>query len=245
MIFLTTLQQKIFAIFLRVLDWFILFPKRVGRIFLHLCLPIKFFRKNRKELDLAVYPHSKIGFWFLELLLLHVDLLGLVEVYETFSDFVKWNTRALNSFEEKMARQIFRDNLNYRRIRIDEKALLGPPQYHICYVSFYTINAYGNMPDYLLIHELMHVWQYQKMGMIYIPRALAAQYSPMGYNYGGQRVLQEAIRQNKNLDHFNLEQQADIVSDYFRIKKGMPTKWEGGQKGDLATYEHLLQEVMN
>ena len=45
------------------------------------------------------------------------------------------------------------------------------------------------MQNSILIHELTHVWQFEKMGSVYIPYALIAQQSKMGYNYGGVSEL--------------------------------------------------------
>lgn len=237
------LKQKFLAIPFRLLDWLVLFPKRIIRILWHCYLPFSGRRKKVFFEGLKVYPRARMAFWLLELFLLVLDLTGIVEIYETLADLIKWNTRPLNAREKNLAKSIYRNKLNYSRIRIDEKAHLGPPQFHICYVSFYTINTYGTMSDELLIHELMHVWQYQNLGIIYIPRALAAQSSMMGYNYGGKSALEKAIENGLRLDYFNLEQQADIVSDYFRIKRGLHPKWGDGKRSDLPLYEDVLKDL--
>ena len=114
---------------------------------------------------------------------------------------------------------IFGDTIQYDRVRIDERAVLGPPQLKICYVSFYTINAWGGMSNALLIHEMVHIWQFQQWGSVYIPRALKAQGSAEGYNYGGAPAVANWARRDGRLEDFNPEQQADLIARLLAIAK--------------------------
>lgn len=68
----------------------------------------------------------------------------------------------------------------------------------------------------VLIHELVHVWQYQHFGAVYIGKALKAQKSKEGYNYGGMENLYHQMLKGNTLTHFNFEQQAEILEDYYR-----------------------------
>jgi len=139
-----------------------------------------------------------------------------------------------------MAKEIFGNAINYDRIRIDESAYLGPKQQQICYVSFYIINSWGKMQNSILIHELVHVWQYENMGAVYIPRALWAQTTDEGYNYGGLENLVIALSENKTIYDFNLEQQGDIIADYFRVKNGYSPEWGNATVHDLSIYEEII-----
>jgi hypothetical protein len=183
------------------------------------------------------------GTWWLELLYLFLDLLAAPELYETAAECLKWKTRPLTPEELSIVREVFGDSLPYDRIRIDEKAYLGPPQWRICYVSFFTINAWGRMPPDVLVHEVMHVWQFHRMGSVYIPRALSAQRSKEGYDYGGgQRIGTRAASAGK-LDDFNLEQQADLIADYWRIRHGRPPVWGNAAWKDAGPYLHFVQQL--
>jgi len=93
----------------------------------------------------------------------------------------------------------------------------------------------------LLIHELMHVWQYERIGAMYIPLALRAQHTTVGYNYGGVSYLKH--NGHKGLWDFNLEQQADLVADYYLIQAGYNPQWGIGQKKDVAVYEPFIREL--
>ena len=99
------------------------------------------------------------------------------------------------------------------------------------------------MQNSLLLHELTHVWQFQQLGAVYIPRALAAQRSVAGYNYGGVSNLSAQLSKDKTIFTFNLEQQADIVADYYRIREGYPPQWGKGSRIDLPIYESYIQQV--
>ncbi len=204
-----------------------LFPLRLRRLMVHF----------------YVFKINTLPFWTLELFFRILELLGIGDLYDAASQSLKWTTRPLSKREISLASAIFGESLPYARIRIDERALVGPRQGKFCYVSFYTINSWGKMPDPLLIHELVHVWQYHHLGIAYIPRALAAQYSPEGYNYGGVEGLRSAIGKGKKLTDFNYEQQADIIEDYFRLLVGLPPSWGWANSHDLETYAHFAKQL--
>lgn len=180
--------------------------------------------------------------WWGTLVIYCLELVGIGEFYQTIAEIIKFNTRPLSTREIELAQTIFGDNLNYELIRWDKKAYFGAKKMKIAYVSFHTINSWGDLRADIFIHELVHVWQYEKMGAVYIPRALAAQKTKEGYNYGGIEALQKYAY--KGLSAFNLEQQADIIADYFRIKNDMKPEWSRGTKADLAVYERYVEELI-
>ena len=75
-----------------------------------------------------------------------------------------------------------------------------------------------------MVHELVHVWQYQKFGSLYIALALQAQFSAERYDYGG---LHQLIRKQgiPFAYAFNFEQQAEVVEDFYRSKQNLPLQW--------------------
>lgn len=186
------------------------------------------------------FPRGKlhhVAFWWIELVFLLLDLPGVPEIFETIADFVKWRTRPLTDGEIALARPIFGERINWKRVRIDERALLGPPQFRLCYVSFYTINSWRSMPEPLFIHELTHIWQYEQLGSVYIPRALAAQWTQEGYDFGGRDNLVAARKKGKKLSDFNLEQQADIIAGYY-LEPGRRTDPEA-----MAAYRYFAAQI--
>lgn len=232
-------QIKISATALRIWHALAFLPVRLQRFGLHflhgLGLPI-----DKKKVEL---PGSRYAQWWVELTFLLLDLLAVPEVYETLADWIKWSTRPLSDDEVKLARTIFGDSLEYRRIRVDEKAQIACRDMKILYVSYFTINSWGSFRPDIFIHELVHVWQYQKFGAVYIPRALLAQRTQDGYNYGGVVCLEENMSVGGSLDDFNLEQQADIVGDGFCLKNGLSPRWTRNELRDLPVFEYYLREL--
>lgn len=241
---LSTFLLKLIAIPLRAIDIFRYFPVRFNRILQH----FQFGLQYQKEALQAGMTSKMLGGhvlnWWGELLLFFLDLLGVAEVYETLNDLIKFNSRPLREAEERLARQVFGSTINYSRVRIDKYALIGPKQYKICYVSFYIINAWGAMSKSIFVHELVHVWQYQRLGICYIPRALGAQRTVEGYNYGGVEALKTAINEGKQLLDFNFEQQADIITDYYRLSVNLPVQWGYATQEDIPIYQYFADQLL-
>ena len=227
-------MHKLIGVFHRLFDIFRLLPIRVYRIALHLTSPLRLAGK-RNQFQLA--------FWLVELAMLIGDLFGLGEIYEIVQEFGKFNCRPLHDWEIQLAKTVYGDTINYKRVRIDEYAFLGPKQMHFAYVSFYHINAWGPLQNSLLIHELIHIWQYEQFGSVYMPRALRAQNTPKAYDYGGVEQLIAFRDENKSILDFNYEQQGDLVADYFRIKNGYRPQWGYGEKKDLSIYEYFVDQI--
>ena len=194
------------------------FPLRVIRLILHItAVPTYLISAGLYGVKLR-FP-ARLLLWCGELLFLLMDLAGITECYEIGSHWLKPRSRPLQPQEITWARAIFGNTIPYRRIRIDESAHIGPRQYHFCYVSFCVINSWRAMPPAVLIHELMHVWQFERYGSPYILRALLAQHTLMGYDYGGLIALQAARAQHLGFLPFNYEQQASIIEDLFRLQQ--------------------------
>ncbi len=153
--------------------------------------------------------------WVVHLVFYVIDFFAIPEIYECIMIAFKWNTRALYKVEVAEARKIFGDAIRYVFVKVDQKAHLGPRQGNFAYVSFNTINVYGNMSLKLLIHELVHVWQYQRFGSVYAYHAMKAQKSTEGYDYGGIESLFADMTKGKRFLDFNFEQQGDILADYY------------------------------
>jgi len=223
-----------------------LFPTRLGRLGNHLYRGFT-FQMTRKEYWKDEADNSSrasvILLWFAELFILILELFGIGEFYETITDFLKIKTRPLAPWEIKMAQSIYGDSINYQLVRIDETAWAGPKQYHFCYVSFNLINCWGKMANHILIHELMHTWQYQRMGAIYMVRALSAQHTEMGYNYGGIKAIRAKMAIGETLLDFNFEQQADVVADCFLLQQGFAPQWGTARLDDIITYEVFLKDL--
>lgn len=176
----------------------------------------------------------------LERLFLLADCLFFPEILTALNRFFKRNTRRLTVREVALARAVFGENVDYQKIWIDERSHIGCRQRRFAYVGFNVVNCWGKLSDAHFIHEIVHVWQYQNEGSVYIPRALWAQRTPAGYNYGGVEALQKALEQGRGLEAFNYEQQGDIAADYFCLKHGLKPRWCDSDWTHLPVFEKLV-----
>ncbi|MEM6317338.1 MAG: hypothetical protein AAF960_06690 [Bacteroidota bacterium] len=241
------LRLKFKAFFGRIVRIFTLFPLRFLRLLRHFWRGVTFqitskeYWKDETVEKNGVYVSV---IWLTEIGVLFLELLGVGELYESLNDFVKFNNRPLTSKEIELAKSIYQNSIDYQAVRIDERAWAGPKQYHFCYVSFNLINSWGPMRPPIFIHEMMHIWQYQQMGAIYMIRALLAQHSQMGYNYGGVATIRHKMATGQTLFDFNLEQQAEVVTDYFLLKSGQRPQWGMAMVKDISDYENILTALM-
>jgi hypothetical protein len=152
--------------------------------------------------------------------------------------------RSLYSWEIQEARRVFANALVYSQVRICECAYwpinikrlgswlqrtsyTGKPNAvtlgSTCYFSLRLLDTMVSFdhPEHYkigwLIHELTHVWQFQRKGWGYLFQALRAQLSQgaQAYDFGGEAGLMAALRQGKKFAGFNLEQQGDICRTYY------------------------------
>ena len=81
-----------------------------------------------------------------------------------------------------------------------------------------------------LVHELTHAWQYQKMGWIYLYKALRAQLrdKAQAYDFGGEKGLLKSRSKQIPFKKFNPEQQGNITQEYYvRLRAGEDTSaWD-------------------
>ncbi len=207
---------KIFA--LRLLDFILGWPERIWRLLLWTC----WINSPRGK-------HALVR-WLIGLVLLVVDLTPMGLVYETVTDAIKYKTRRLNKDEITAAESVFGKTLPIHLITLDPTSWPVKKKKTMAYVSFHTINCDQHIQTHLMIHELMHIWQYSRYGSIYISEAIWAQKWGGGYNYGGSEALLKQV-DGKGLSAFNFEQQADIIEEYYRWKNGMVLQWAHDTQG--------------
>jgi len=181
--------------------------------------------------------------WLAGMFLLAFDLIPLSLVYEILVVLFNSKVRLLNAHEMQQAHSVFGQSIALHLVALNPDSLPVRRKKTTAYVSFHTVNCYVSIPDSMLIHELVHVWQYERYGSAYISEALWAQHWGGGYDYGGIEPL-KMYSEGKRLSAFNFEQQADIIEDYFRWKNGMPLQWALNVPGIgevLEKYKSQLQ----
>ena len=114
------------------------------------------------------------------------------------------------------------DAIRYSVVRVAEGRLLRlifRLNNNRAFTTFHTINlpAKGShtRPHLdILLHELVHVYQFERIGSLYIWQALRAQRTE-GHDFGGWTGLAEERGRGKRLKDFNREQQGKIVESYY------------------------------
>jgi len=146
--------------------------------------------------------------------------------------------RALTSGEVDLARSIFRDAIDYARVRIvngkwwplhPRNAAMAPTgnvHFHPhgqLWSDDFSCDTLGKQG--LFIHELTHVWQAQRRGSWYL---VLMRHPFCRYHY--------TIRPGWPLERYGIEQQAEIVRHAFLLRSGMRVRGAFPRE----TYESLL-----
>lgn len=227
------LLQKIILFGHRLLYLLSSYPLRLWRLFKHFIVLYQLLF-NKDEL-LVHYRYSGIGVivWSYEFVFYILDILAISEIFQTIIDFIHWKNRPLNHEEKNIIKSVFNNTINLNTISLDlYKHYFS--DIAMAFVGFNTIFFNRKISRELLIHEATHCWQYQRFGSVYIIRALLAQNSKEGYNYGGIHTL-ENIVMSRQIKRINYEQQAEIITDYYSL---LNTKFE--DSGEIKIYKNYL-----
>ncbi len=126
--------------------------------------------------------------------------------------------RSLTAGEIAMASLVFRDAIDYGRVRIYRRRYMpfqpkncamspnGAIYFHqsCCLLDFSSGSVTAR---HWFMHEMVHVWQHQ---LGYPVRLRGAVRLGLSYQY--------RLAQDKNLSDFNMEAQGDVLADYFVLK---------------------------
>ena len=114
------------------------------------------------------------------------------------------------------------DAVRYAAVRVAEGRVLRlifKRNGNRAFTLFRTINlpasghhSRGNLD--LLVHEMVHVYQFEQVGSVYIWQALRAQKTG-GYSYGCWKQLAEDRQKGRRFNCYNREQQGQIAQDYY------------------------------
>lgn len=174
------------------------------------------------------------------------------------------------SLEDKLSesrlqdvKDIFGDSIRYDEVIVNDSSLMADVNSNFNsssrpFVLGNVINSEGKLDDRTFIHEMMHIHQYNKLGWEYLPPAA---YDAFVGNYDYehnelQRVTNDSTFEGNRLEQFGLEQQAEIVADYYMIKtRFLPGETvtlpnglvvnDGNIATVLQTYEPYIQEIQD
>lgn len=157
--------------------------------------------------------------------------------------------RALYQWELDVLADIYQTGLATSRIRVVEAHILNAPttlgnQIRVPYG--WTFEG-DNRP--VLVHEAMHVWQYQNLGPSYITDSVY--HNASGQIATGNRnvaYMNYQLQPNANITGFSAEEQATIVADYYEMTRihqndATPPSWITLRSPDMPIYERLIQQV--
>ncbi len=153
-------------------------------------------------------------FWIVELVLRGLELFL---VFDLVQILITWRSSVhpLSAYDRSLAAAILGDSRYLDLIQYNDRSLFCKNTSVIAFVSGFVINFWTVISDDVLVHELIHVWQYDRVGIVYVPRALYAQRTEENYNYGGVKTLLQEIKEGKAINQYNYEQQAQIIQDFF------------------------------
>lgn len=142
------------------------------------------------------------------------------------------SSRALTMGEIEMAKLVFKNSIDYSKVKVHKGGLFGIPSKQNTAITpngeiHFPEQAYeddfSTVADNLkiwFVHELAHVWQYQ-LGykVVFYANDIALR---GGYSNDGKAGPAPAYRYdlngldaNKTMQQFNMEQQAELISHYF------------------------------
>ncbi len=140
--------------------------------------------------------------------------------------------RPLTADEIRVAAAVLGENaIDYKRVRLVQGGILDYVfrlNNNRAFCTWYTINMpQGLSKDLpLLVHELTHTFQFERVGTVYIGQALLEQrrHGHAAYHYGGEEGLRTACAAGKHYRDYNREQQGQITQDYCkRLHAGKDT----------------------
>ncbi|MBD8656750.1 Rhs element Vgr protein [Oxalobacteraceae sp. CFBP 13730] len=150
--------------------------------------------------------------------------------------------RPLTKDEIALAWLLFRDAIDYKRVRIHARRYIpfqprnccmtpnGSMYFHrSCFLEDYSHASPAG--QHWFIHELAHVWQFQ---LGYAVRLRGAVRVGLSYGYD--------LAPGKKLSDYNMEAQGDLLADYFAIKhlnSSAPMR-QHRYAGSLLLYEKVL-----
>lgn len=135
-------------------------------------------------------------------------------------------SRSLTLREEALAKAVFKSSIDYKKVRIHDKKYfpLQPRDVgmtpngeiyvsgDLLYSSDYGVDSHYHKSFF--IHEMAHVYQYQLKILNPIASAIG-EYLTNGFNY--LKAYEYTLEVGKDLLEYSLEQQAQIISDYFLL----------------------------
>jgi hypothetical protein len=137
-------------------------------------------------------------------------------------------TRKLRKHEIDEAKKVFKDCVDFDAVRVGPQDVVIT-DFHTAWGNLIRISPTQKFEYDDLIHELVHVWQYQTGGSSYISDSMLHQtwsfiktkdrsgaYSYKEVKVDAKGVSTASVPQNKSFYDFTAEQQAQLVEEYYK-----------------------------
>lgn len=162
--------------------------------------------------------------------------------------------RALKADEREAARWIFQDSLDLAPIRLTRDSVLAIGAARTVGNTIHLLSKWGHFTGETLdlsdegrrtlVHELVHVWQYQRGGLAYVPDSLSAQFvATLRHGTRGAAYDWRAARAaGLAWSAWNAEQQAKAIEELHLARGRVLAASARGQPSpaeDLALVELL------
>lgn len=186
------------------------------------------------------------GRWVLTFLSRIFDVLGGPEIVE-FIMHLFTKTRSLTGSEIAAGSAVLGPSaVRWGDVRVANGGLLDlvfSLNDERAFVTFHTINMPEGEPLEVVVHELTHVFQYEKMGSLYMGQAIHAQSTRGGdaYNYGGAAGLVRAQNEGRSFADFNREEQGQIAQDYY--VRMIEERGKNLSAQERQAYEHFINQL--
>jgi len=160
-------------------------------------------------------------YWMHALLWYTFDLFAGPEVCQILLRLAT-DTRPLTEAEIAAAAEVLGPNaIRYRDVSIAQGGILTTIfglNGGRAFATWHTINMPKGKDrnQALLVHELTHTYQFERVGSIYIGQGLSVQrkFGRKAYDYGGPAGLLASWAAGKHYKDYNREQQGQIAQDY-------------------------------
>jgi hypothetical protein len=140
--------------------------------------------------------------------------------------------RKLTKREKDIARKVFRNSVHLSSVRVVVTGIASAPT--TLGNNIRVLPGY-KMSNATLIHELMHVWQYQTQGNKYISNSAYHQVKGMVTKGGRNAAYEVTIVSGQSIYRYTAEHQAMIVENYYSNSKNKHNK----------DYQRMIREVRN
>ncbi|WP_144240812.1 hypothetical protein [Dyella japonica] len=163
----------------------------------------------------------------------------------------KGGERSLTRGEEAMARTVFGDSIDYRKVKIrhgsywllgrfqrEDTAVTPDGNIHAPHPIYRDDYSAGTGADRrLFMHEMVHVWQFQ--------RDYAVKLNGLRVSSRGRIAYQYQLSPESRLADYNMEQQGDIMADYYMIciERNPQDAFNPRMSADLLY--HVMQPFVN